>query len=257
MYGAIIGDLAGSSYEYEQFRKVKTIKVNKLIEDNAFYSDDTILTIAILDAILNDRDYDKYLKKYIVNYSSYKPKIIPYFENSFSPATIKWGHSNYQGNSLGNGAMMRISPVGYLFNSEEEVIENAKLATIPSHNSKEAIERATKIALMIFYFRNGLSREEVYDKLNITLKYTPFEKFNGTCGETIDNCLYVLYTSNSFEEAIKKIISLCGDTDTNAAIVGSVAEAMYGIDDNLKAAALKKLPKEFIEILEKSEDVII
>lgn len=257
MLGAIIGDLAGSIYEYDQFNEVKPIKINQLIESNAFYSDDTILTMAILDAILNDKDYDKYLRKYIKDYSNYKPNFTPYFENIFSPTTLKWGHSNYQGNSLGNGAMMRISPIGYLFDSEEEVIENAKLATIPSHNSKEAIDCATKIALMIFYFRKGLSKEEVYNKLNIIPKYLPFKKFNGTCKETIDNCLYVLYTSNSFEDALEKIISLGGDTDTNACIVGSVAQAMYGINDNLTSVVLKKLPQEFVKILKKVEDVII
>lgn len=257
MFGAIIGDLAGSIYEYDQFNEVKPIKINKLIESNAFYSDDTILTMAILDVILNDKDYDKYLRKYIKDYSNYKPNFTTYFENSFSPATLKWGHSNYQGNSLGNGAMMRISPIGYLFDNEEEVIENAKLATIPSHNSKEAIDCATKIALMIFYFRKGLSKEEVYNKLNIIPKCLPFKKFNGTCKETIDNCLYVLYTSNSFEDALEKIISLGGDTDTNACIVGSVAQAMYGINDNLTSIALKRLPQEFVKILKKVEDVII
>lgn len=105
---------------------------------------------------------------------------------------------------------------------------------------------------MIFYFRTGLSKEEVYEKLNIKIKYTPFKKFNATCKETIDNCLYVLYTSSSFEDAINKIISLGGDTDTNAAMVGSVAEAMYGVDDDLKELALKKLPKEFVKVLKKS-----
>lgn len=118
MYGAIIGDLAGSIYEYDQFKEVKSIHINKIIEDNAFYSDDTILTIAIIDAILDDKNYGKYLRKYIKDYSGYEPNFFPYFENSFSPATLKWVHSNFEGNSLGNGAMMRISPVGYLFNSK-------------------------------------------------------------------------------------------------------------------------------------------
>ena len=249
MYGAIIGDLAGSIYEYDQTKQIKNIRVNNIIEDNSFYSDDTILTIAILDAIKNDRNYDKYLKYYINNYLSYKPNFSPYFNSTFSPGLIKWANGKRDNNSTGNGAMMRISPVGYMFNTEEDVIENAYLATIPSHNSKEAIECATKIALIIYYLRNNLSLDEIYRILNINIRYKPFNKFNTTCYETIDNCLYVLYYSNSFEDAIRKIIYLGGDTDTNACIVGSMVEAKYGVNNNLVTLADSKIPSEFKRIL--------
>ena len=252
MYGAIIGDLAGSIYEYEQTKKIKNIKVNKIIEENAFFSDDTILTIAITDAILHDRDYDKYLREYIKKYKIYKPNFKPYFKTSFSPSLIKWSTENNMGSSIGNGAMMRISPVGYLFNTEEEIIVNSRLATIPSHNSKEAIDCATKIALIIFYLRKGLTLKRIYDKLKIKTNLTPFTHFNTTCAETIDNCLYTLYNSNNFEDAIRKIITLGGDTDTNACIVGSMAEALYGINSELIEKANSKLPKEFVKILSKT-----
>jgi len=251
MYGAIIGDLAGSIYEYKQTKSIKNININNIIEKESFYSDDTILTIAIADAILNDKDYEKYLRYYIKKYSSYKPQFEPYFKTIFSPNLIKWANSDLKGNSIGNGAMMRISPIGFMFDSEKEVIENAKLATIPSHNKEEAINAATKIALIIFYLRNGLSKEDIYNKLNIKLKYTPFKKFNLTCNETIDNCLYVFYHSTSFEDAIKKTIYLGGDTDTNACIVGSMAEAAYGINDNLVDEVNNKIPIEFKKILSK------
>ena len=249
MYGAIIGDLAGSIYEYDQIKKIKSIKVNEIIEDNAFYSDDTILTIAIADAILNGGDYGKYLRQYVQLYSSYKPNFEPYFKTPFSLGLMKWAKSDVTGTSVGNGAMMRISPVGYMFNKEEDVIKNARLATIPSHNSEEAILSATKIALIIYYIRNGLSLNEIYTKLNISLKLTSFTKFNTACNETIDNCLYVLYNSGCFEDAIRKIISLGGDTDTNACIVGSMAEALYGIDNELIIRANSKLPNEFVKVL--------
>ena len=252
MYGAIIGDLAGSIYEYNQLNKISNINIDKLIQKDSFYSDDTILTIAILDAILNDRNYDKYLKEYINKYKDYKPNFSPYFKTSFSKGLIKWSESNNIGYSKGNGAMMRISPVGYMFNSKQEVIENATYATITSHNSSEAIDSAIKVALIIFYFRKGLTKDEVYSKLNIIPKYTPFKKFNTLCSETIDNCLYTLYYSNSFEDAIKKAVYMGGDTDTNACIVGSMAEALYGIDSNLIEQVEEKIPNEFVKILKKS-----
>ena len=118
----------------------------------------------------------------------------------------------WKNDSIGNGAMMIISPVGYLFDKEKDVVKNAELVTIPSHNSKEAIESATIITLMIYYFRNGLSKEEVFCKLNLLIKYKPFEKFNTTCKEILNNCLYVLYNSNSFEDAIRKTLLMGGDS---------------------------------------------
>lgn len=252
MYGAIIGDLAGSIYEYDQTKAIKSINTKSVIKPESFYSDDTILTIAVLDAIENDRDYDHYLRKYIQEYKDYHPNHEPYFKTTFSPNLIKWSTSKEQGTSHGNGAMMRISPVGYMFDKEIDVINNARLATIPSHNSKEAIDAATKIALIIYYFRKGLSKEDVFMGLNIKVKYEPFTKFNTTCESTINNCLYALYHSKSFEDAIFKTLAMGGDTDTNCAIVGSMAEALYGIDKGFKIRAEAKIPEEFTLKLKKA-----
>lgn len=249
MYGAIIGDLSGSIYEYDQFRKTQPISVKTLISHNSFFSDDTILTVAIADAILSHGDYKEYLRSYAKKYASYKPSFNPYFDGIFSPGFMKWANGNYQGTSHGNGAMMRISPVGYLFNSEQEVIENAALATSPSHNSKEAIEAATKVALMVFYLRNGIKKEKAMRMLKISPNYISFKRFNMTCEETFNNCMYVLSVSSSFDKAVINAVEMGGDTDTNAAIVGSMAEALYGIDNTIIEKATEKLPEEFIKIL--------
>ena len=257
MYGAIIGDIAGSIYEYDQIKEVKEVNIDKIIEKESFYGDDTILTIAILDCILNNGDYNEYLRKYINKYKDYKPNYEKTFNTIISPNIIRWSKSNIEGLSKGNGAMMRISPVGYLFNSEKDVINNAYMATKPTHNTYEAIDSATKIALIIYYLRKGLSKEEVFNKLDLKVEYTPFNKFNLTCSETIDNCLYTFYNSNSFEDAIRNTIKMGGDTDTNAAIVGSMAEAIYKIDDNLKKEAIDKLPNEFKDVLNTYEKRLI
>lgn len=253
MYGAIIGDLAGSIYEYNQTKEIKPIQIKNIIEDNSFYSDDTILTIAVLDAILNDNNYEKYLKEYILSYSNKLPNHKPYFKNMFSPGSILWAKDLKEGNSRGNGAMMRISAVGWLSENEKEVIKHSKLATIPSHNTEEAISAATLTALIIYYFKKGFTKKELLKKLKLDIKYEPFTKFNTTCNETIGNCLYALYISNSFEEAIRNTILMGGDTDTNACIVGSMAEALYGINDELKRQALEKIPNDFQKILKKSD----
>jgi len=251
MYGAIIGDLAGSIYEFDQTKKISSISLNKIIEDNSFYSDDTILTIAMMEAILNDGNYEKYLKKYIKEYSNYRPDYQPYFKTAFSPQLIKWCNGKTSGNSKGNGAMMRISPIGYLFDNEQDVIRQSLLATVPSHNSQEAIEKAQTVASIIYYGRLGISKEEIMDQLTESLEYHPFHKFNTTCSETLPNCLYALFSSTSFEESIRKVISYGGDTDTNACIVGAMAESIYGIDEDLVLLAKQKIPAEFTDILDR------
>lgn len=256
MLGAIIGDLAGSIYEFEQVKNCHKIKINNVIEDNSFFSDDTILTVAIADAILNNVDYESKLKEYALYYADKIPQGIPYFKTMFSPNFIKWANSNYQGVSNGNGAMMRISPVGFLFNTEEDVIKNSYLATIPSHNCTEAIKSAKIISLIILYARQGMSKKQILNKLNLKITKPNIDKFNYTCLDTIDICLYSLFNSNSFEESIRTAITFGGDTDTNACIVGSMAEALFGIDNELKNKALAKIPAEFKKIIKDFYDKI-
>ncbi len=255
MLGAIIGDLAGSVYEFNQINKACPIKIDRIIEEKAFFSDDTILTVAIADAIMSGESYEKKLKEYGLKYVDYIPKDVPYFEKMFSPGFCKWLNSEVgvQGQSQGNGAMMRISPVGEFFESEEEVLKNAKLATIPSHNSEIAIKCASTIALIIFYARKGKSKEEIIKKLNLKIKKPKIDKFNYFCEDTIDVCLYSVFKANSFEESMKIALSFGGDTDTNACIVGGMAEAFYGLPASLKKEALNRLPDEFVEIIEKFE----
>lgn len=249
MWGAIIGDLAGSIYEFDQVSEIKPIKVKEIIEAESFFSDDTILTIAILDAFLNNKDYEEYLKKYALEYLDYKPNHEPYFKRPFSPGFINWALGKKEGLSNGNGAMMRISPIGYLSTSEEELIDNVIASTTPSHNTEEAINGAAIVAKIIYLARKGLTKDQIIQKICIKLQYEPFTSFNMTCDTTINNCLYALFTSNSFEEAITKVISYGGDTDTNACIVGSMAEALYGLNKELVEQASQKIPSNFVKKL--------
>lgn len=251
MYGAIIGDLAGSIYEYDQTKKVHRIDVKDLIEESSFFSDDTVLTVAILDAILNRTTYGYALKTYIGKYYKKIPQDREYFEYLFSPGLMRWYRDDNIGESYGNGAMMRISPIGYLFDDEQTIRTNAYLATSTSHNSKEAIDAATMIALIIYYARRGMKKEDIINKLDLDVRYKPFDRFNITCHETINNVIYAAFVNTSFESSIKEVISYGGDTDTNACITGSIAEALYGIDDSLIKAANKKIPADFVTTLEK------
>ena len=237
MLGAIVGDEAGSIYEFDQLKNVKAVKMKKLIEDNAFFSDDTILTCAVADAILNGGDYCSKIKEYTI-------------KTPFSPNFIAWATSSGKGTSAGNGAMMRISPVGWFFETEEEVKENAKMATMVSHNCEESINSAIIVALIIFYARKGLSKQEIVEKLNLKIIKPKIEKFNYLCSDTLPVCLYSVFETNNFEDCIKMALSFGGDTDTNACIAGSMAEALYGIDENVKKQAKQKLPLDLLSVVE-------
>lgn len=255
MWGAVVGDIAGSIYEFRQYKNVSNITIHELITDDCFFSDDTILTLAIYDAIRNDRDYEKYLKLYGNRFLDYVPttNIKDHFPTAFGGRFAKWLKGEADGKSYGNGAMMRISGVGNMFNTEEEVVENARLATIPSHNTNSAIECATIISLVIFYSRMGLNKEQIRRKIDVgSIEYQPFKAFNKTCYETIGNCLYAFFDSVNFEDALRKVISYGGDTDTNGAIVGAMAEAFYGIPEYLVNKARKKLPSTMAYILDDS-----
>ena len=249
MVGNIIGDLAGSIYEYHQVNDCHPIKIENLIEKNAFISDDSILTIAIADAIISHSSYEDKLKEYAVKYNNCLPNCSPYFKSMFSPNFYAWAIDSKQGTSSGNGAMMRIAPVGFLFDNEQDVVENARLATIPSHNSSSAVECAQTIALIIYYARNGLTKKQIKEKLHLSIKKPTVVKFNYTCDTTLDICLYSFFKANSFTDAIKRAISFGGDTDTNACIVGGMAEAMWGVGENLKQLAMQHLPDELKHVV--------
>ena len=153
---------------------------------------------------------------------------------------------------MGNGAMMRISPVGFMFDDLDKVKEESIKATSPSHNNEDSIRCAQVVASIIYLARNGYSKNEIIDLLDLNISFKPFTKFNYTCGDTIGNCLYAVFTTDSFESALREVISYGGDTDTNACIVGGMAEAFYGVDQSLIDMAKEKIPKKFVKVLEKA-----
>lgn len=269
MYGAIIGDIVGSIYEYDEFnnsekgiinleKRLEILSKKDLIEENCFFSDDTILTIAILDSILNGFSYSDKLKEYGLKYGTDKLNKTNYFEYMFSESFISWCKGIKEGSSIGNGCMMRTSPIGFLFNSLEEVKENAKAATTPSHNNEKSIKAAEIVSTVIYLARNGKSKKEIKEYLideydinfDYDIKYLQNNYlFDVTCN-VLDICLYILFISNDYENSIRNAISIGGDTDTIACIVGGMAEALYGVPQYLIKLAKNKLPNEFNKLLE-------
>lgn len=259
MLGAIIGDIIGSRFEVLEAKKLQTYKdrlkiLNKevpLITEESSYTDDTVLTLAVAHAIKNEIPYEKALKEYgLKELELGKDK---YGRNRFGSNFVKWLNGSFQGNSIGNGAAMRISPVGFLFDSYLEVVNNAYKATIPSHNSREAINASLAISTSIYYLRNGSSKdkikkyiEENYYNLDFNLEYLQRNyTFKATCNESVPEAIYCFLISENFEDAILKALSIGGDSDTICAIVGALSESFYGIDENLLKQVKPFIPENY------------
>ena len=172
MYGAIIGDVAGSYIEVLEINELHKKSVRSyddrisildknisLFNDKCSCTDDSVLTVAIADAILSEESYEDKLREY--GNREISLGVDAYGRSRFGGGFINWLNHNSEGNSIGNGSAMRISSVGYLFNSEKEVLEEAKKATIPSHNSKEAIDAARMVAISIYLARNNYSKADI------------------------------------------------------------------------------------------------
>ena len=269
MLGAIIGDVAGSYLEvlevqgikdghrsYEERIKILDKRVS-LFNEECSCTDDSILTVAVYDAIVNGEcDYDTYLREYGLR--EVNDGVDKYGRSRFGKGFVNWLEGDYQGDSFGNGAAMRISPVGYLFDSIEEVKEQARLATIPSHNHADAIKGAEAVAVTIFLLRAGHSKEDVYEYVSKNYYDLDFDledlqrnnKFSSMSSVTVPQALFVFFQSNDFEDSIRKSLSIGGDSDTIACIVGGLAEALYGVPQYLIEIAKTKLPSIFNELLE-------
>lgn len=255
MLGAIIGDVAGSSYEVLELNEKKFKKRNRsyserikildekvpLFNKDSSCTDDSILTCAIYDAIVNGNcEYEKYLRMY--GRRELKEGLDMYGRSKFGPGFTEWLKGNYKGDSYGNGAAMRVSPVGFLFDNLDDVKENSFQSGYPSHNNVEALLAAEAVAVAVFLLRNGASKEEIQKTISAnyySLGYNMDDlqhnyQFTSRADNSVPQAFYVFLNSNSFEDAIRKAISIGGDTDTIACIVGSLAEAHYGVPEELK-----------------------
>lgn len=270
MLGAIIGDIAGSFYEVLEIQEKKNNKKNRsyeervtilnenipLFTENCSVTDDSILTCAIYDAIKNgNNDYEKYLKQYGLR--EVNLGLDQYGRSRFGKGFVSWLEGEQEGNSFGNGSAMRISPVGFLFDTLEEVKEESKKATIPSHNHEDSIKASEAVAVSIFLLRKGIKKEELvkyvkdnyydlnYDLEDLQRNYS----FSSKASNSVPQAIYIFSISNSFEDSIRKAISIGGDTDTIAAIVGSLSESYYGIPKNIQQQAKPYLKDYMLDLL--------
>ena len=252
MYGAIIGDVVGSIYEVLEVKELKNkrtrsyderIKImdlnTNLFTNLSSTTDDSILTCAIADAILNNVSYEEKLREYGLREIELGKDI--YNRSRFGKGFVNWLENKKEGNSFGNGCAMRISPVGYLFDDIETIKKESMLATIPSHNHIDSIKCSEAVATSIYLLRNGYTKEELkkyiennYFKLDYNLEDLRHNyKFTSKAIDSVPEAIYCFLESNDFLDAIRKAISIGGDSDTIACITGSLAESYYGIPEYL------------------------
>ena len=252
MIGTIIGDIAGSNYEFDN-----TSDYNfKMFGEGSDFTDDTICTIAVADAILNDMDYQTAMRKWCRKYPHPKGEYGRYFLNW----VVRPDPAPY--NSFGNGSAMRVAPVAWLFDSEEKVrIEAEKSAEI-THNHPEGIKGAIAIAVAIFRMRTAKEKSSVIFEIVAKEFYgeDAFSKlptkgfFDVTCQGCVPLSLYLASHASDFEDAIRLAVAYGGDSDTVGAIVGSLAEAQYPVPADMKRAALSYLPPEMRDVYDDFEN---
>lgn len=255
MLGAIIGDIVGSRFEFNNTNKTDF----KLFTPECSFTDDTICTVAVADAILRNEDFGNVIHELCKKY----PNPIGGYGGRFA----QWVHSDTPEpyNSFGNGSAMRVSPCGYIPRINE-VMLNARKSAECTHNHPDGIKGAECVALCIAlskrHYHNVSKidwnkeriKQLVVERYDYNLDQTCDEirrtnTFNETCQVTVPQAIVCFLESTDFESAIRLAVSIGGDSDTIAAITGGIAEAYYGIPQHIQDKALAYLPQEMQNII--------
>lgn len=247
MWGAIIGDVVGSLFE----RFNQKSRNFELFHALSHYTDDTVMTIATMDALLRNIPFEVAYKEWYRKY----PKA------GYGQRFREWGKDDsYEPlRSYGNGSAMRVSPIAYWKDSLEEIMEIAKQSTNVTHNHPEGVKGAQAVASAIFLARTNKSKEEIKKFIEDTFDYDLSEptdsirkwyKFDVTCQGSVPQAIRCFYEATDFEDAIRLAISIGGDSDTIGCMTGSMAEAFYPIDVKIKQQAVNRLPREFVDVFQ-------
>lgn len=257
MLGAIIDDIVGSRFERNSHKS----KDFELFTDQCRFTDDTAMTVAIAKALLEcNGDYTDLSNHAIRCMQEIGQK---YPDAGYGRIFYQWLYKKVPGPywSYGNGSAMRVSPVAYVAKSAKECIKLSDAVTRVSHNHPEGMKGAEAIASMIFWARSALPKSLLRDVaqtryyiLDFTIdKIRPKYRFDASCQGSVPQAIEAFLESESFEDAIRIAVSLGGDSDTIAAMTGSIAGAYYGVPNELRKRALTYLPQDFLDILEEFE----
>ncbi|PKM70083.1 MAG: hypothetical protein CVU94_00880 [Firmicutes bacterium HGW-Firmicutes-19] len=247
MWGAIIGDVVGSLFEKFNHKG----KDFELFHALSHYTDDTVMTIATMDALLRDIPFEV----------AYKGWYRKYPKAGYGQRFREWGKDNSYEllNSYGNGSAMRVSPIAYWKETLDEVLNLATQSTNITHNHPEGIKGAQAVATAIFLARTKKSKEQIKKQIEDTFHYDLSEttdsirkwyEFDVTCQGSVPQAIRCFYEATDFEDAIRLAISIGGDSDTIACMTGSMAEAYFPIDNKIKQETLNRLPREFVDVFQ-------
>lgn len=246
MLGALIGDIVGSIYEWDNHRS----KDFPLFGPGCDYTDDSVCTVALADALLTGADPARHLQAWCRRHPGrgYGGMFADWIDQ-FEPVAY---------NSFGNGAAMRVSAAGWLADEAPAVALLADRITAITHNRPEGLKGARATAHAILRARQGAPASQIRDEVTLAFGYDlsrtvdgirPDYEFNETCQRTVPEALICVLSADDFEDAIRNAISIGGDSDTVAAIAGSVAEPLFGIPTTIAAQARTYLPEDMIEVL--------
>lgn len=249
MLGALTGDIIGSVFESAPIKS----KHFPLFSQDSTFTDDSVLTVAVADALLADADFASTYREYFRRFP----------DRGYGSGFCCWAMSNagQPYNSFGNGSAMRVSPVGWAFDSLESVLDAAERSAVVSHNHAQGIRGAQAVAAAIFMARRGRSKTEIKDfvagrfgyDLDRTLEaIRPGYAFDVSCEGSVPESIIAFLESSSFEDAIRNAVSLGGDSDTMACISGAIAEAYYGmIPAPILAQLGARLPPELGAVVDR------
>lgn len=257
MIGAIIGDIAGSRFEFNNYRNTDF----EFFATQSEFTDDTVCTVAVADYLLSAGTADKeeprpfagLLKKWCLTYP----------DESYGGNFQRWIHSSDPApppyNSFGNGAAMRISPVGDFFDTKEETMQYADIVTGVTHNHPEGLKGARAVAHAMLLAGKGTTKEEIkstitsqygYDLSSTCREIREVNQFDETCQVTVPQAIIAFLESTNFETAVRLAVSIGGDSDTIAAIAGGLAETFYKeIPSNIIHDAMDRLPEDITGVV--------
>ena len=262
MYGAILGDIIGSPYEFDRGNKSKDFE---MFEGDAGFTDDTVMTIAVAEALTATLgEDDEEIKESLVY--SMRRWARKYPDAGYGGRFRKWLASTDPKpyGSYGNGSAMRVSSAGWLYDTLEETLHAAKLTAEVTHDHPEGIKGAQATAAAIFMARTGSSKDDIrnyivsefgYDLSRTCDEIRPAYKHVESCQETVPEAITAFLEGESFEDVIRTAVSLGGDCDTLTCIAGSIAEAFYGIPEDLLDECILRVPAEMYEVIQSFDEL--
>ena len=263
MYGAILGDMIGAPYEFDRGDKTKDFP---LFIRSSQFTDDTVMSIAVAEALMdaygkNDSEIRHELVKKMHEWGRKYPNA------GYGGRFAIWLHHNdaHPYGSYGNGSAMRVSAAGWLYDSMWDTRRIARLTSEVTHNHPEGIKGAEATAAAIFLARTGSSKAEIkeyivrefsYDLSRTCDEIRPGYYHDESCQKTVPEAITAFLEGENFEDVIRTAVSLGGDCDTLTCIAGSIAEAFYGVPDDMKAECRKRLTRDILLVLARFSDKV-